>query len=222
MQGEIMKHQSIINVCDKFITSLKQRFNNNINTQQYIVERLVNENICVGFSGRMGKENKLINYVDTHKHFGIISHKYENAAALGALTYSTVNNKPAVIFSNCEEGYLSLSKPLYRGFIKQKPIIVLSTYEMSNKSKDNYICNFTKESVDVKDNYRFPHLIEYMLMLSKIHKPGPVHLNLEKKILEQTIDLNDVGYSPIQDNEKYPLKEDAYQEKLLDIIEPYL
>ncbi len=40
MSTELTKYKSIINICSKFITSLKQRYNN-INTQQYIIERLI-------------------------------------------------------------------------------------------------------------------------------------------------------------------------------------
>ena len=221
MLSEILKHQSLININSKFVTFIKNKYNNKINMAQYIFERLSHSHIHIGYSHKTSCPTILTHIAETNENFDIVLNNYEEAAAYSALTYSTINKKPGVIITDCKDEYKNLSVPLYKAFVKKQPILLLSLFESEDKDKKQYegIKNFVKEKYIVQNTTRFPHLLEYMLLISQLHTNGPVQLHIDTLLLTNKIDLDDMEYMPKEPCERNILNEKMYYQKLYELID---
>jgi hypothetical protein len=203
MFSDLMKHHSIIQINRQFIKLIREKFNNKINVAQYIIERLIFEDIRIAYSHKiinldnnLYTDNYLFKIAKRHKTFELIYNKSALVMGQKALTYAKIFRNSGVIFGPYAR-FDKLSVPLYHGFSYGYPIVLITLYDRIEPVKIMPIDYFIKDAHSVNESVRFPHLLEYMIVLSKLPRPGPVHLNILNDVLTDPVNLDDIGHYPV-------------------------
>ena len=111
-----------------------------------------------------------------------------------ALTYAKRFHRPGVIFSASNTDFKNIATPIYNGFSIGHPLILVSLFESNWSINNTSIKKYIKDSHTIRESKRFPHVLEYMILLSKLPKPGPVQLNILNDLLMDPVKLDDVEY----------------------------
>jgi len=196
MLGELFKHKSLTKISNKFASRLRNKYSH-INMGQYMIERLMNENINIGFCQDRFQDHKIFEISKKYKKFDLVFDESEQMTVDCALTYSKIFKRPGVIITSCEYGFQNISIPLYKSCIEGHPMLLIVLSESPSTKPTTIINNFLKDSHEVHDTYRFPQLFEYMLNIAQTSKPAPTCLNIQDNLITALIDLTVVGYYPI-------------------------
>ena len=191
MSNNVFKKHMINGLNYNIINSIKNKLSNKIMVGDYIIERLVQENIYYGFSYLSSDINKLTYYAEKNKTFSLIENYNEEYSGYAAFTYSVINKKPGVLISNNIDGFKSLEKPLHKNYINKNPLFLISLYTSQYYIKENYIDKYIKETYDVSDLENFPYIFEYILLKSL---EIPIHLKIKDDILSKNINLDNICY----------------------------
>ena len=191
MINEIFKNPTVININYNMICSIKSKFTDKIAVGDYIIERIVREKIYCGFGYKSENINKLNKYADNHKKFNIVENYIEQSSGYSAFTYSIINKKPGIIVTNSEDGFKNLLEPVYKNYVSNNPLLLISLYK-DNNNKESLIEKYMIESYNMNTTHRFPHIFDYLLLKSM---DGPVHLKINNNILSENIDLNLIQYN---------------------------
>lgn len=209
MFADLMKHQSLVQINRPFIKLLREKFSNRITIAEYIIARLVHEDVRTAhthtcnaatienMANKIAIDNRLFQAAEQHPTFELRFSKAEQVGGI-ALTYAKIFKRPGVIFSASNAGFRDISVPMYQGFINGHPLMLISLYENDWTPKITPIHRFIKDAHTVKTSTRFPHALEYMITLSIQPKPGPIHLEILNDILADPVDLEDIEHYPEQ------------------------
>ena len=113
----------------------------------YIIDRLVKQNIFYGFGYLSKNINKLSYYANRNNKFSLIKNYNEESFAYSAITYTLINNKPGQLLNNSNDGFKNIEKPLYKNYINNKPIFLITLYRNEFYIKNNFIEKYIKKHI---------------------------------------------------------------------------
>jgi len=188
LQHEMMKYQSMTVINKLFISGLRKSYPT-ISVGSYLVERLLHNGLDTGYLCNTMKEyTPFYRIASKQRKFRISVSSSEQGAMVNAIN----NNHYSVALSTSRIGYNDISSPLYRPVCPK--IMLVSFFDKHNQLKiSSPSSNIIHSKYTVVSPYRFPILMEYMLDQLKL---GHTHLNIENSVLDDPVDLDDVGYHP--------------------------
>jgi acetolactate synthase I/II/III large subunit len=218
MFADLLKHQSLSQICRKFSGSISIKYDKNVTVAEYIIERFLDKKIDIGFSYKSGSYSPFFNTANKFNKFNVVFNDHEESSGYCAISYAKHTNNIGLILSTSTHGFTNICKPLNAADYHQIPLLLMSFYDKESELKLTKSMRpeirYMKESHTINDSEKLPNLLEYIMMMAELPKKGPVHLNICNDILTKKVNLNEINI------EKE--KEDIYEKMIPEKEEPSL
>jgi acetolactate synthase I/II/III large subunit len=191
----------MINIANKFLSHIKNKYKNNVSVSNYIIERLIDKNINTAFGYNGGAALPLFDAISKNKNFNMIFNRHEQSSGHCAESYSKMTNNIGVVITTSGPGFTNVITPLQDAYSDGIPLLCISCQVSSNVLNTDAFQESNTIGISkscVKNNYQIknandlPIILEYMIDLSEAPRKGPVHLDICKDILIQPINLKNI------------------------------
>jgi len=197
MLGEIIKHQSLSQICNRFVNKLRLKYNNKITVGEYMVERFINQKITIGYSSKQNYDTPFFTMVNKYKNFDIVFNSFDATAGQCAVSYAKHTENTGLIFSTYERGFSNICRTLDNAVSSETPLMLILFYDQQIEyDVSSYLLperRFIKTHHTIQTHEKFPNMMEYMLTMAELPKKGPVQLNICNKILKKQVNLDDIN-----------------------------
>jgi len=197
MLGEIIKHQSLSQICNRFVNKLRLKYNNNITVGEYMVERFINQQINIGYSSIQNYDTPFFTMVNKYKKFDIVFNSFDATAGQCAVSYAKHTENTGLIFSTYERGFSNICRTLDNAVSSATPLMLILFYDQQIEyDVSSYLLperRYLKTHHTIQTHEKFPNMMEYMLTMAELPKKGPVQLNICNKILKKQVNLDDIN-----------------------------
>ena len=194
--GDLLKHQSLSGICYRFVGSIRKKYNNNITVGEYIIERLINKNITVGFGYRRDDYNPIMKVINENDAFELVSNDWEEASGYCAISYAKYTGNIGLIIRSSNSEYANMCRPLNDARHNNIPLLLMSFYDQESEfnrlTSPRPTMNSVKEHYTTTRSEKFPNLMEYMMMVTEHPQKGPVHLNICNNIINDKVNLDTI------------------------------
>ena len=197
MLGEIIKHQSLSQICNRFVNKIRLKYNNKITVGEYMVERFINQKINIGYSSKQNYDTPFFTMVNKYKNFYIVFNSFDATSGQCAVSYAKHTENTGLIFSTYERGFSNICRTLDNAVSSATPLMLILFYDQQIEYDiSSYLLperRFIKTHHTIQTPEKFPNMMEYMLTMAELPKKGPVQLNICNKILKKQVNLDDIN-----------------------------
>ncbi len=213
-------HKTEVNFINKQIRFYNKYERKNMKASDFIVEVLVNNNICKVFGFIGGNNAHLLDSLDKHKDIEIVNTIHEQGAGFAAEGYARVTGKIGVATATSGPGATNLITPIASCFYDSVPTIFITgqvnTYECKNASECennapvrqigfqetdivSVVKPITKYAILIDNIHDLRYELEKAIFLSEEGRKGPV-------LIDIPIDLQYKDFNPDDEKSFYDSK----------------
>lgn len=223
---------------NKFLSGLKKTHDDKIQVGDYIIKRLVHEEINTGFGYNGGAILPLFDQIENQEEFKIFINRHEQYCGHCAESYAKNTGKIGVFVTTSGPGLTNAITPLQDALSDGIPILCISGQVNSKTLGTDAFqeCDATsitkpcvKKSYQIKNTENFIEKFEELLCICNLPRKGPVHLDVCKDIFTEYISLNsEFSYEKynledkINFDELYSYKCDILKNKIIHAEKPIL
>ena len=190
-------------VCKSFIERISEKYNNKINTSQYIIELLLEKKINKAFGNNGGAALPFFDFIYKFNDFEVIINRHEQASGHCAQAYSKITNNLGVLITTSGPGFTNVITPLQDAYCDgipllcisgQVPTTALGTDAFQECDAVGISKSCVKENYQIISTENFPNILEYFINLAETPRFGPVHLDICKDVFNKEINLDEIVY----------------------------
>ena len=197
-------------VCKLFVEKLSKKYDNNINVSQYIVERLLKENINKAFGYNGGAALPFFDNIQKFKDFEVIISRHEQASGHAAQAYSKITNNLGVLLTTSGPGFTNVITPLQDAYSDGHSLLCISgqvnskalgTDAFQECDAINISRSCVKDNMQITSPIYFANNLEYMINNAKYPRKGPVHLDICKDVFSMKVNLEEILFKTVSYSE---------------------
>ena len=181
---------------NKFIADLKKKKTNKIQLGEYLIDRLLHEDIDIVFGYNGGAILPLFDQIEKQNDLKIYINRHEQYSGHCAESYARKTNNLGVVITTSGPGLTNTITPLQDAYSDGIPILCISGQVNSQTLGTDAFqeCKATsitspcvKKSYLIKNTNSFIEKLEELIYLAKTPRMGPVHLDICKDMFTEYI-----------------------------------